>query len=211
MQRSTVEYERKWRRDLVYAAIGFGVLALCMRAVRHGDVGTLEESAFRAINGMPDWLRAPMWVFQIFGSLAFVVIAAVAAFILGRQRLALALAAAIPLKLALEWWVVKALVERERPFFTVSDATIRDVNTSPIGFPSGHAIFAFILVGLLAPHLGRPGKAVVWILAAANSIARVYLGAHNPLDVVAGAALGLAIAAGINLATGVPEADTAAG
>jgi membrane-associated phospholipid phosphatase len=178
-----------------------------MLVVRDGGVGEFEKSVFRAINGLPDALRTPMWVFQIFGSLAFVTVAAVAAFVNRRTRLGLALAAAIPLKLAVEWWVVKALVERERPRFTVPDAVIRDVNTSPLGFPSGHAIFAFALAGLLAPYLGRRGVFTVHMLAVANSLARVYLGAHNPLDVVAGAAVGIAIAAGLNLVTGVPRSS----
>jgi undecaprenyl-diphosphatase len=146
-----------------------------------------------------------MWVFQIFGSLAFIAVAAVTAIVIRRFRVGLALVVAIPLKLALEWWVVKALVERERPVFTIPDAVIRDANTSPLGFPSGHAVFAFALAGLLAPYVGRRGAIVVYSLALLNSVARVYLGAHNPLDVVAGAALGIALAAGLNLAVGVPR------
>ncbi len=200
-------FERYPRRDLIVAVIGLAVLALCMFVVRDGDVSGIEESVFNAINGLPDWLKPPLWVFQIFGSLAFVAVAALAALAFRRHRLGLALVAAIPLKLSLEWWVVKALVERERPSFTVPDAVIRDVNTSPLGFPSGHAIFAFALAGILAPYLGRRGKIVVYALAVLNSFARVYLGAHNPLDVVAGAALGIAIAAGLNLAVGVPQAS----
>ena len=198
-------YERRSRHAAWLLVAGFAVLAVCLFAVRGGDVGAAERSVFRAINGLPDALRAPMWVFQIFGSLAFVAGAAAAAFAARRFRLGLALAAAIPLKLAFEWWVVKALVERERPFFTVPDAVIRDSNTSPLGFPSGHAIFAFALAGLVAPYLGRRGKIVIYALAVMNSAARVYLGAHNPLDVVAGAALGVAIAAALNLAVGVPR------
>jgi membrane-associated phospholipid phosphatase len=195
------------QRDGVAVVAGVVFLASCMLVVRDGGVDEFEKSVFRAINGLPDALRTPMWVFQIFGSLAFVTVAAVAAFVNRRTRLGLALAAAIPLKLAVEWWVVKALVERERPRFTVPDAVIRDVNTSPLGFPSGHTIFAFALAGLLAPYLGRRGVFTVHMLAVANSLARVYLGAHNPLDVVAGAAVGIAIAAGLNLVTGVPRSS----
>jgi len=178
------------------------VVAVCMVIVSGGRVGSAEQSVFRAINGLPDALHAPMWVFQIFGSLAFVVVAALVAIVVRRFRLALALAVSIPLKLALEWWVVKALVERERPAYTVADAVIRDSSASPLGFPSGHAIFAFAAAGLLAPHFGRRGTIVVYVLALLSGVGRVYLGAHNPLDVVAGAALGLALAA----ALGAPPA-----
>ena len=199
------QFERHPQRHLIVAAAGLAASALCMFMVRNGEVSGVEEAAFNSVNGLPDWLRAPMWVFQIFGSLAFVAVAALVAFALRRYRLGIALAAAIPLKLALEWWVVKALVERERPSFTVPDAVIRDSNTSPLGFPSGHAMFAFVLAGLLAPYLGRRGRVFVYSLAVLNGFARMYLGAHNPLDVVAGAALGIAIAAGLNLGVGVPR------
>ncbi len=198
-------YRRDIARNVWVVIAGFIVLAGCMLVVRNGDVSGVEKVVFRAVNGLPDGLRAPLWVFQLFGSLALVALLAVAAVAARRFRLGLALAAAIPLKLAFEWWVVKALVERERPAFTVTDAVIRDVNTSPLGFPSGHAVFAFTVAGLLAPYLGRRGTIAVYGLALLNSLARVYLGAHNPLDVIAGAALGVAIAAGLNLVAGVPE------
>jgi membrane-associated phospholipid phosphatase len=40
---------------------------------------------------------------------------------------------------------------------------------------------------------------VAFVLATCNAVARVYLGAHNPLDVVGGAAVGLAIAAVLDM------------
>jgi len=44
---------------------------------------------------------------------------------------------------------------------------------------------------------------VAVVLASLNAVARVYLGAHSPLDVVGGAAIGLAIAATLDLALDV--------
>jgi membrane-associated phospholipid phosphatase len=43
-------------------------------------------------------------------------------------------------------------------------------------------------VGLLALVLPRRWAMVAFVLAALNAVARVYLGAHDPLDVVGGAA-----------------------
>ena len=70
--------------------------------------------------------------------------------------------------------------------------------------PSGHAIIAMAIWWLVAPYLPRRW---VWVTLAAClmvPLARVYLGAHNPLDVVAGGAAGIVIAASLNLLVGVP-------
>lgn len=198
-------YVRHYRGHVSAAVMSLVVVAICTLVVRNGDVGATERSVFNTINGLPDSLKAPMWALQLSGTLTIVAVVAVAAVAIHRFRLGLALAATIPLKLAIEWWGVKALVERERPFYTVPDAVIREVSTSSLGYPSGHAIFAFALAGLVAPYLDRRGRIVVYMLAVLAGIARVYLGAHNPLDVVAGAALGIVVAAGLNLAAGTPQ------
>ena len=44
-----------------------------------------------------------------------------------------------------------------------------------------------------------------WALAAAVCLSRMYLGAHFPLDVVAGAGLGMLIGSVLNLVFGVPS------
>jgi undecaprenyl-diphosphatase len=76
---------------------------------------------------------------------------------------------------------------------------LRHVPTHGPSFPSGHAIVAFALAGIVAPYLSRRWRIVAYAGAVAVAFSRIYLGAHNPLDVLAGAAGGLVIAAVLNL------------
>ena len=55
--------------------------------------------------------------------------------------------------------------------------------------------------------LTRRWQIVVYVLAVVNGVARIYLGAHNPLDIVGGAALGIALAGALNLVVGVPLSE----
>ena len=173
------------------------VASLAVFAV-DGRVGPVERAAFHAVNGLPDWLYQPMLLFQYLGVLAMPLVVAVGALALRRWRLAAALVLVVPLKLALER-VVKLLVQRERPGTTVPDAILRGVHAAGLSFVSGHAIITFAIAGLLALVMPRRWAVLGFVLASLNAIARVYLGAHNPLDVVGGAAVGLAIAAVLDL------------
>src|SRR5512146_55547 len=67
-------------------------------------------------------------------------------------------------------------------------------NTDPHSFPSGHAARAF-LIAVVASALAPFWLAILlWIWAPLVSIARVAMGVHYVSDVVAGAALGIAVA-----------------
>lgn len=86
---------------------------------------------------------------------------------------------------------LKALFDRSRPPDAIGFDALVGVPGSP-SFPSGHAMTAFAVaaaVALLAPRLRWPVLGV----AAVIGFSRVYLGVHFWLDVLAGAALGLAI------------------
>jgi undecaprenyl-diphosphatase len=178
------------------------VFAVCAVIAADGRVGPLERALFHAVNGLPDWLYRPMVLFQYLGVLAMPLVVALGALAFRRWRLAAALVLVMPLKLALER-VVKLLVARERPGTTVPHAVLRGVHSAGLSFVSGHAIITFAIAGLLALVLPRRWGIVAFVLASLNAVARVYLGAHNPLDVVGGAAVGLAIAAALDLVLNV--------
>ncbi len=178
------------------ALVGFAAAAAVVVVVTsviagNGRVGAAERSVFEAVNGLPDALHRPMWVLQLMGVTGAAVVVALIAGWRRRYRLAVALVALVPLKLLFERAVVKVLVHRERPGSTVPDAALRDAAPTGLSFPSGHAIIAFGIATLLTPYLGRWGRVVIWTLAVLNNVSRVYLGAHNPLDVASGAALGV--------------------
>ena len=174
------------------------VFAVCAVVTADGRVGPVERALFHAVNGLPDWLYRPMLLFQYLGVLAMPLVVAAGALAFRRWRLAAALALVVPCKLATER-VVKLLVQRERPGTTVADAILRGVHPAGLSFVSGHAIITFAIAGLLVLVLPRRWAIVAFALATLNGVARVYLGAHNPLDVVGGAAIGLAIAAALDL------------
>jgi membrane-associated phospholipid phosphatase len=186
------------RRDVVVLVASLAVFAVCAVVAADGRVGSVERAAFHAVNGLPEGLYQPMLVFQYLGVLGVPLIVAVGALAVRRWRLAAALVLVVPCKLATER-LVKWLVQRERPGTTVPDAVLRGVHPAGLSFVSGHAIITFAIAGLLALVLPRRWAVVVFVLAGLNAVARVYLGAHNPLDVVGGAAVGLAIAAALDL------------
>lgn len=71
-----------------------------------------------------------------------------------------------------------------------------------LSFPSAHTATAF--AGAFAySRLGLPAKPL-YGLAAATALSRPYLGLHYPSDVVAGAALGTAVAMGLEAAAADP-------
>ncbi|MBK9179779.1 MAG: phosphatase PAP2 family protein [Acidimicrobiales bacterium] len=206
----TVTYEHDVRGWPLGALVGGIVVAVAAGVIASsGDVPGWEQAIFHAVNDLPDWLRGPMWVFQLAGLLLVPLGLAVAAAVLRRYRLALALVALVPLKLLVEKAVVKQLVERQRPGTSICDLDVtcgsfRDVPLAGLSFVSGHAIIAWGIATLLWPYLPGRWRWVPVAVALANAVARVYLGAHNPLDVVGGAAIGVALGAILTMAFGSP-------
>jgi undecaprenyl-diphosphatase len=105
------------------------------------------------------------------------------------------------------WWLakaVKAQVERGRPSAELPDEVVRDTAvTEGLGFVSGHSTVAFACAAILSPYLSSRWRVAGYALATTVGLSRVVVGAHLPLDVVGGAALGLTLAYGWHAAVGV--------
>jgi membrane-associated phospholipid phosphatase len=89
--------------------------------------------------------------------------------------------------------LVRRLFDRDRPNVVDPEpAPLLDVPDDP-AFPSGHASTSFACAAMLAWLTPLP-RVPLFALAVLVASSRVWVGAHYPLDIVGGAALGLAVA-----------------
>ena len=157
-------------------------------------VTAAEEAAFRRLNDLPDALHPPVWAVMQAGSLGAALATAAIAQLTGRRQLAARLAIA-----GTGVWagakIIKRWIDRGRPAQLLDDVHVRGKEEGDLGFPSGHAAVAFCLAGIISPEVPARLRPAIWATAGAVGAARIYVGAHLPLDVLGGAALGLAAAA----------------
>jgi undecaprenyl-diphosphatase len=182
------------------AAGGAAILGGSIAGARYPTIHPLEARVFRAVNGWPDWLYIPLWLPMQLGNLVVGTVVGLAiALALGAVEVAAAVILAMVLKLVAERLVRRQLTPylevRQRPGTSEPGARLRgaDVPQKGMSFPSGHVILVAAIATVLTGHLDAGVALIPFALAALVALGRVFVGAHNPLDVTAGMGAGLLV------------------
>jgi membrane-associated phospholipid phosphatase len=184
---------------LVAAWIGLIIVGVSAAHARKPTISAAESRVFHTVNGLPGGLYPLLWLPMQFGNLLVGTVAGLGVAVVDRDvTAAVGVTLAAALKLLAERVIRRQMVDylsvRQRPGVSQIGAILRggDVPVSGPSFPSGHVILAAGVGTIVAPILG-PWWWVPVVLTLLVMIGRVYVGAHNPLDVTAGLGAGLVL------------------
>jgi undecaprenyl-diphosphatase len=182
------------------AGVGVIVLVASIVGARHPFIPAWEMRVFRVVNGLPAWLFVVLWSPMQLGNLLVGTAAGLAiAWWAGELHVAVGVIAAMLLKLVIERVVRREMAAylevRQRPGASEPGAVLRgnDVPSTGPSFPSGHIILVAAVACLVAPLLPAWAVWIPFFLTSLVMVGRVYVGAHNPLDVIAGLGAGLVL------------------
>jgi undecaprenyl-diphosphatase len=164
------------------------------------ELHALDDRLFLDVNGFArhtGWLHGPVTDYATYGVVVFGLLL-LAGLVLARNAPARTLAAAgwAPVAMLLAVAVnqpIGSRVAEPRPYTAFAHLLVLAHRTTDFSFPSDHSVMAgAAATGLLL--VSRRLGLVAWVLALAMAASRVYIAAHYPWDVVAGLALGAAVA-----------------
>ena len=190
--------------------VALSLLGLATLAAGSGHVSKSEADAFRLVNDLPRIFTILALPLCVLGSTIAIGAAALAALVQRRVRLAAELVAAAGAAYGIAR-LLQHVVDRAGPaghlaeFNHVAQLVVSDRVTLGTGFPSAAVAVTAALATAAGPHVRRPVGRAAWALVLGVALARLYGGLDLPLDVVAGAAVGWAVGAALNLLLGAPS------
>jgi membrane-associated phospholipid phosphatase len=181
-------------------AAGIGILGGSVAGAVGPVIPSHEARVFHSINGLPGWLYWVLWLPMQLGNLVVGTVAGLlVAWAVGDIAVAIGVVVAMGLKLVVERFVRKKMAGhlqiRQRPGTSEVGAVLRgaDVPSSGPSFPSGHIILVAAISCVVVPAMPAVWWWVPAVLTLLVMLGRVYVGAHNPLDVTAGLGAGLVV------------------
>ena len=189
--------------DVIRVVVGLVALAALAFLATSDEVSRFEADLSRLLAALPSALRGSFEALRWLGSLPAVAAVAVLALVARRLRLARDLVVAGVVAEVLTA-ALAVLVDRGGPGDLVSGVAER-ATTDVEGFPSPTTAVAAALAAAAAPHLPRTLRRWSWVAVSLAGLSVVHLGAHLPLDVLGGAALGWAVGAATHLVFGAPS------
>jgi undecaprenyl-diphosphatase len=202
----TQPQERSVRRraDIVAVVVGPLVLLICSALLgRVEQVPGWEGRIFGSMNKLPDGVKTLVVPIMQAGTAVAIAAAGILLVVLRRRRAAIVVVAAGYAAYAIAR-IAKEFVGRARPGDLLDDMILRDT-VSGLGFPSGHSAVSIAVVLAVIPYLTGRWRWGLLAIPLIVGFARVYVGAHLPLDVVGGWAIGMTAASAVHLIFGVPR------
>jgi membrane-associated phospholipid phosphatase len=177
---------------LIALLIGFSLimLSLLWSVGQRLDVWVFAALNLRGYHSR--WIDRAMWATTQIGSAGFAAVFAVGLYVWGNRQFAIELAlGTLTLWLLVE--LIKAFTDRERPFNLLRETRVIGWHEPGLSFPSGHTAQTCFVAALCISHfqLSLGIATGLYGIAALVAFTRIYVGAHYPRDVIAGAILGL--------------------
>ena len=186
---------------LIVSACGLALLAASSYEARRPAISPTEARVFHAVNGLPNWLYWPLWLPMQFGNLVVGTVVGTRRRV-GRRATggsppassSRRSANSAPRSSSAARWPTTSPI-RQRPGTSEVGAILRgaDVPSSGASFPSGHVILVAAIATVVAPAIPVGWWWVPVVLTLLVMFGRVFVGAHNPLDVTAGLGAGLLV------------------
>lgn len=181
-ERSEVQRGREWLKEAVLR--------------RMGPLQAADARIYLVLNGLPH----PRWADRLGNAVTFIttggwvwMLGVLVAKRLGVPRGRETLHVMLPCVAGATWIVenpVKAYFRRRRPFIDIVRALVVGKKPGSWSFPSGHTASSFASAWMLAT-VWKKQSPLFFLLASSVGFSRVYVGAHYPGDVAAGAAAGV--------------------
>jgi membrane-associated phospholipid phosphatase len=195
---------KRYTSDAWVAGIALGV-ATITSAFRASAMTDAERNVFESINHLSNVLSGPVQAVMLFGVFAAVPVTVIVAMTFRRFRLATVLLASGCLAYALAR-IGKPIVDAGRPLAVLpnTDVIIRGAIAQGLGYPSGHSAVSAALAFAALPYLNGRYRWLILLVPLVVGFGRIYVGAHLPLDVLGGWAIGIGAAFVVHLIAGRP-------